>query len=985
MNTEKKVTINELLTRRPEFTRNSSLDLFFEELERDFLSKFIKLDVNKIYSNYEELGYSSNKDFVTVALQYLNELRTLVSEREDELIRERNDLLPVSLHDIKYLNQLINLIIIHGIDANLPAISKIPLEQKRMNTFKETEIMYTIPKLHKIDKYTLELVARNMCTIVIKKSEGSDYVRSVILKGASYTNLFLAVASLYSTSNDINYLNMLENLEGVQETYVLFGMYTLLLQTLRDPLIRNICLSRLSTLAVRRDDGVISVVDFILGVREDEEISIEKLDRVGRILISKPNSMLANDYIRKLLDQIYDGLTYINRPVLITALNHLLARCKKIRWINETNESVIYRVQNIIFNENNQDHSAKELNDAINVLISLSKNPSREVVKDVTGMHANSQPQNFYLTLWMYSLFLKKNQKLNPIHDKDNKNDNPYYQVILSLLKSYISITEEYESLNDICLNLVNTEHEKWRYTIDLETQLACMKLKENKRIISEEISINLMLEGEKLAKVSEYFQNMDDAIDLFIELLKNINNDDVTTTIFLNTLNRWVKNTNSQDKTSKFEGDSNDSALVLLDLKLLEKINDNFKSDIIKRSADMLKIIDELMDFINVPNLKHEANSLEDSDDEDSNDEDVSQIELFSENDPSSSIFSILLELLSTVINNSSLKSILDERDTILRISRKLAKYNESNEQCSKLSRQITDVLENKKAQNNSQTEADMEQDYEKLDKAIVNLSDPLAPVKVYGLQQLRKLVEAQSSVISVKRVSDLYIKQLRNQDPYIFLNVIKGLSSLCQTYSNEVLPTLIEYYDNAKGRYKLDDVLKIGEVFINYIQKENELYEGKKADTIINSCLQKVREHENLDNRIRMSAMSILGISLQTNAKGIFSRFGDMLDCSFNILQLEKRKRNSIKNEEGTNDNRKPEDSFLMRRAAVHLINDLITNVDFSMLPEQYNYEKMKILVEYVKLNDDNYLVCEQATQLLEVMDEIFAQQLTLPTSTR
>lgn len=89
--------------------------------------------------------------------------------------------------------------------------------------------------------------------------------------------------------------------------------------------------------------------------------------------------------------------------------------------------------------------------------------------------------------------FLKKNQKLDPLEINklsisDNKStdsihfpeqsSSKYYEVVLSLLKSLIVITENFQYLNVLSLNLLNFEHEKWKYLIDLDTQLPYISVK---------------------------------------------------------------------------------------------------------------------------------------------------------------------------------------------------------------------------------------------------------------------------------------------------------------------------------------------------------------------------------------------------------------------------------------------------------------------------------------------------------------------------
>lgn len=960
-----KLTVSDILSKTSDTSNNDPIDIFFRNFNENIISKLNIGNEIDTLSPYDILNFNSNKDFISYLLNSLLELDELTTKRENKLKEKDSNLLPISLHDMRLVDDLISLIVVHGIDANLNKSSRIPIERKNMSNFKKNSLKFHIPSSHIPNIETLQITLDTILKFFKESIKNKRYLGSALIKGPLFANTIIGYISISLTNP--KFVHDLDELESIQETYELFNVYNFILQSVADLNIRNVVLNKLSTLPLRRDNGVISLIDFIVGVRENDQINIDKIARVKQILLSKPESLSSIDYISKLFPQILDGLSYVNRPILITCLNHLITefynRNKRI-----VKDFLFCKINDILFNTRNKNFSIKELNDCINCIISLSKNNSKEFIIEFVKSYDENK---FFLYLWIYSMFLKKNQKINPInvqrsknHETDTPNDS-YYEVILSLIQSYMVLANYSEPLEMISLNLVNFEHETWRYCIDLETNMAFIKIKTDQSItgdISKELNLNNKDKTEEYTQeMTELFNDMDLGIELFMNLLKLINNEEATKMIFFNVIRRWVNISIENKDIDNLNATNN--ALVLVDLKLLEKLNSEYKTEIFKNAQDVLTLVVELLDIITgsntLDNKKNDIDVEDDSDnEEDSDDEedsDNNDENKFTSEVGSNSSFAILLELVSTVLEVSNRKVILDNSSLLERIQTKLKKFPDYKRH--NLVKQISTKLTER---SNEDTVSDEFSEQEEIDteilkRAMVNLSDVLTPIKVHGLTELRQLVESRSKVIKPERVIQLHLQVLRIQDPYVYLSAIKGLTSLCDIIPAIALPKVLEFYDNKKRTFKLDDILKAGEVLVNYVQLENELFQGPNADLIISSCLNKIRSHETLDNKIRMSAMSLLGVCLQVNAIGIQHHISDLLDCSFGILQLETKEK---------------KDSFIMRRAAIHLIHDLIYNAGIDLFPSNFPVSKVNTLLEYIATQDFDILVVEQAQQLLEIL---------------
>lgn len=957
-----------ILTDKPEFLLGTPLDKFFVKVDTELLQKVATFSDDTSFKGtlYEYLGYKDNQSFIQYLIFLFQELHVLIKQKQDDLLKENNNLLPISLHDMRYMDQLSALLIVHGIDANINPKLRILVELRRLNSFKRDDKTFIIPKDHVPNFNALKNVLKFLYE-VITTEETNDYLKSIIVKGPIFTNLYLGFLQLHITYPLENeFFERLNIVEDCQDTYSLFTLYTFLTQCIELTDGKLYILDKLTTLPIRRDtDGLISLIDFILGVREDEQIDNEKLQRVNKIILSKPKNISNKLYLTKIFNQIYDGMSYVNRPVLINCLNGIVTeffyKNKKI-----VRDFLFKRIYEVLFNAPTEDHDVKELNDMFNVLISLSKNISTDLIVDLT---TSLDEKGFFLNIWIYCLFLLRNQKVDPLiaNALKKENNSPYHEVILSLLQTFIIITENYSILDEISLNLLNFNHELWEYRIDLETQLPYIAKKTDDDKRHDNIIDSLTKQKEdKMETMSKLFSDMDLAVDLFMNLLNLINNAEVITTIFLSILSRWIQNTSTSEQTIIDGEDMSKNLLIIIDLKILQKMNQDFKTDLVKNKKDVLVMIAKLLDFVNVKGtLEEEDEDVDDttttkeevdSDDEDNEVDETSEI-------PSTAL-QIIIELLQLILSEP-LQSNNDEINQLLiDINKKLGQQPNQPSIIADIKNKITKYVFNEnvfRKDNNNDEKSDISNDQETLNRALINLSDNLAPIRVHGLTELRQLIMKQTKIISIERVIQIHLTNLKNSDPFVYLSAIKGLVSLTETSPRETLSVLLDFYNNDKKRNKVDDILRIGEVIVNYIQRENKLFQGEIANKIIDICLGKIREHDKLDNRLRMSAMSILGVCLQVNALGVKPRIREMLDCVFGILVMESGKNNN-----------KPTTSFVMRRSAVHLVHDLLYNADMSLFPPEYNLTKIKTLLEYTKSQDDDYLVCEQITQLLDILND-------------
>ncbi|KAH3903514.1 Rtp1p SCDLUD_001155 [Saccharomycodes ludwigii] len=966
----KDVKIDDLLRRKPQFTKNTPIDNFFQDLDTNYLQKIKTTSIETFC--YEDCGFSSPLEFVNELISKLLTLNKLLLDNQanEENCKKKETLLPISLHDMKYFELLVNLIIIQGIYANLPDGVGIPMEQRNLQDFKNTYRN----KIFKISgsrtsKQNISCLKSIVMALYngILKPESSSIIKELFLKGTGYSDILVGmlVLSLYDTDDHAYMTEEFENLESMQKTYNLYELYTVLFQSTAHLQVKQEFLNRLTTLPLKRcKDGVISLAEFILLDREQEnEFRMDNLTKFVMLLTSKPKNIKSVEYFNKLFPQIRDGLTNINNSILVTSLNAVITdfyfKNKRIIY-----DFLFQPIYDVLFNLKKKPIGIKQLNDTINILISLSKQTNMELLKDLINKY---NEYDFYLSLWRYANFVKT-------HPLPQSKD--YHKIILNLIKTFMELTGTYKDLSYLILNFctIDEYNEKWGVLfMDLEANLP-------KIILGKSSDIDILManktnkEGENhytVKKLQQKFVNLDNNVNLFIELLKLINQHEITSDVFLSVLNRWVRNNEGAR-----EDNTDASILVLSDLKLLEKMNQEFQTDIAKNPEEILALIYNLLDLReleeqhNVGVAKHTktCDNIPDSDDEDDETEDETPV------DDSNDIFLLLLQLLSNIISVSDPQFMSETSlETLILIKTRLLAKFPQDRQATSLALRIEDICCSKEKLNNctngSNNDAEDADDKEILRKAIININDPLVPIRAQGLYMLRSLILNKSDVIDLGFVVDLHIHQLHDKDPFIYLNVIKGLVGLCEFKPAESLDILINYYRNKDSKkISLDDNLKIGEVLINYINLQNELFTGEGANKIIEVCLEKIRKGDNnisVDNRLRMSAMSLLGACLQVNASGLNPTYvSEILDCSFGILKFE-------------NDG---ETSKLMRRSAIHVIHDLLYNSGLENFPSEYSGANLQEILTYTRSKETDYLVCEQIDQVLKLIDEFIREYLKI-----
>lgn len=884
---------------KPQFKRDKPLDILFEQLETllDLPYDQLTLDLLSERISKEKAGDSRLK-VVRYLLDQLLDIQKYSLESKDKSV------IAISLHDVKTFSKLVNTIIIHGV---YPALNVfhigIPFEKR---TLKEA----SQKKPLKIDKLTEDDTAIQLLKLIYEKlfvlfQTPSD-VTELLRKGSGLSDFITITIALMTIPNieRRKYIDEFPIVEKIPDTFELFQVYSLLLASPSPNYFKTFVIDRLQLLPYNapRRDGLLSLIEYVLGIRDQDEIDISRFDHVANVVLLKPKSVNTIDYFTSIGNQSYDLLVNINRPTVTSCVAYVLEKLwnKNSLVVQDFFLKRVWNNFNPKVGEQGVLVTEAELNNEVNVLLSLSR-------KGLEPDFYKAVMAPITIPIWGYYLFLKRNAKS--------------VEVIFNILTTYSTVMKDFDSKDlagvDLIAKNLCFEGGDWKYAIGPNN------------LVQIEATRNEFSSESKEFKVNKFIIDLDFACTNFVTLLENVD-DEIVQGLFIRILKQWLTGGNLLGEESPF--------VKLVDLKLLESIGEKFKESLARTPSEMLAIVQSFL------------NSKFDKEDEDLDSDD--------EDDESEEILPVLLELLSAILSENDV--VIDDKCTehlsaikssLSNLSKQL--LNQSIAQSARaLESRISDILSGDIPVTNP-----IDAQKLTLSRAITSLNDPLAPIRAHGLYLLRQLIESKSQVISLDFVINLHLVQLKDTEPFVYLNVIKGLESLIQWDEPTVLKTLCELYTNRET--ELDERLRIGEVILRYIQMSNETFQGASANLIVESTLSIIRQHDKDDVRVRMSAMSLLGMCCKVNPIGLIGNLEDALDCAIGILNLETENEKAI-----------------MRRAAVVLIQDLIlgtSETDKVQFPEKYR-EKVVTILKYVASTDNDIFVREQAQKVLDLIEELF-----------
>lgn len=876
-------------------------------------------------------------DVIRALLKYLVQIHELsVPHKESKFIS-------IPVYDMKLVEKLLNIIVIEGVYASLPRGVGISLEKRRLKNFKIPLLIHKVQYHHGIP--ILSAIVDTFCVIFRDESD----LRDLIQVGTGFTDavtsaIVLIVDPMVTPERKQYYILQFRKLEASSSTYQLFALYTLLMASTNRSckrsqyaaLFRQFVLQRLSLLIVeKKKHGVEALIDVVMGLRNNEQIDMSRIEQVVRVIVtSKPKSLRYKDYFENICDQLYDILVHVNRPVMTTIA------CSVVESLFNKNKNVVrdFFCKNIwdIFNPRPQQDdeivlvSGVELNNAINVLVSVSRTSSLSQF-----LHMLFGP--ITMSLWGYLIYQKRMKKK--------------YSIPAGIISSILALeqeTDEYSILTELTRHLYWLHGPQWDFA-EGENGLTEMKV----ILVDDPDPVKM-----KDIKSLSYLDVVDLSISTYMDLLDVISDEDPQKLVraFSTAFRNWFK---LDDSNKQLLSEDENPFASLVNAKLVEMMLSKFKDKLASSPDGLLKLSISLLTTKNSSKvIKNRAVDIvidRDSDDEDSDDEGTSDDDNL---DPAEISLEILSNVLAGISNskNFTAETIVD----LKKLDRVLDRGKDSKPS-DNLHWQIKGILDEYSSKRFDDSLKKQEAN-RILDKAMKSINNPAPSVRAYGMQLVRMLASDKYNRVSTNFAINLHLDQLKDKEPYIYLNAIKGLEALLEMDVEDIFPQYMDIYTgNSKRKFNLDERLRIGEVVLRFSQKsintipDNQL--GNVVQPLIN--LVSTRSHKELvDDRLRMSALSILGaICHETRVTDRLKRYmADIIDLILGVLTFEGSKEKAI-----------------VRRSAIVAINDLVTARNGLKLIGRYG-PKLESTLKYVAENDNDVLVRDQANGVLYNTDEAF-----------
>ncbi|KAH9844158.1 uncharacterized protein C8Q71DRAFT_731516 [Rhodofomes roseus] len=207
--------------------------------------------------------------------------------------------------------------------------------------------------------------------------------------------------------------------------------------------------------------------------------------------------------------------------------------------------------------------------------------------------------------------------------------------------------------------------------------------------------------------------------------------------------------------------------------------------------------------------------------------------------------------------------------------------------------------------------SKGDEETPQETYQKALKLLQDPLLPVRAHGLLLLRNLVSARRATPGrgtvhleepaldralVPGILSIFLQSVQDDDSYMYLNAVQGLSAMVDGYGKEVLRGLVRTYcDGTEGpgkggvmtQQEVDMRTRVGEALVQVVRRCGDALPAY-VDILVPPLFRVLRTSD-LPTTLRTSAISLLAQCAKTNSLALLPYATDLAEAMIDLLQVE------------------------------------------------------------------------------------------------
>ncbi|KAK9237767.1 hypothetical protein V1525DRAFT_403285 [Lipomyces kononenkoae] len=858
-----------------------------------------------------------------------------VASKEDQ--KNNPEVFSIALGDMKTISALLDFIVIECIYPCLTQGVGIPLAIRRKDsTWRKPEL---------ISKSREEILS-HVVDALVDIVESEDDIADVIMGGQYSTDIISGLAELgfnpiSATSQRLKYRQKFTDFLNRLDTFTLLSYISMLIRKDTPPWYLGLLTRTLAMIPITRpDDGVKSIIEMIGGLRDDDQVSMDKLDRAATVLCSIPKGVDPRTYFTHVGVQLLKILDNPQQKLLISAVTQVIASMKKLRPKIVTDfifKPIIdsFTPECELKGETDVIVSDIELSKALNRMLQLVRSSPPDIIDAL-------ETPVFY-SLWALVCFQKRTKRVT--------------DTTMSLMSVYIKTDRPDEKISSLVYRIYYDGEDRWRYGNGENGQVEIRSREKTYTELKAETDLKTGLEG---------IENVEQRIDLLLELIDGLDKVSLRK-VFLTTVRQWL--VNRKDSTS-------DPFSVFTDLRLLEGILEKHKSEIIESPSEIIGLVSSILDdYVVALRDKQDAvdarkslsaqladiiSSEEPDEEPDSDDEDEEKEDMDLDSESVSVAVSLLSAMLSESLVGNAVKFSSDDQRVLKSFGPSLKYISKQGPASVSSSAMTLALLLNETDIPAGSSNTNVTESQQRYQTALSHLQDPLIPIRAHGLHQLRTLVSERDPVINVDAVLKIYLSTLNDEDSFIYLNSIKGLESLTDIYGISVTKKLIARYRAPDKASSVDEVLRIGEAILRTVQRLGEALTATNADIIVHAMITTISNRQ-LDTRIRSSALSILGMACEVNPSGLSLWVKDAIECALGVLTFEHG-----------------EAKAPLRRAAVVLVGSLLSGVrGLNEFPKEFAKEIVRTM-RYISSSDDDGLVRVQARNVLDIIGDMISEEL-------
>ncbi|TRM67616.1 hypothetical protein BD626DRAFT_554703 [Schizophyllum amplum] len=650
-----------------------------------------------------------------------------------------------------------------------------------------------------------------------------------------------------------------------------------------------------------RPDGVRGLCAAIFGEERsaEDEISLDKLEHVSKVLISVPSGIKPADYfvtvIPRILDLLVADVPAAYRRAGAFAVARMLSDEKSYPH-SAIASAALLPILHHPFMEVTPESSDSEVEPsrALDTLIALISNtdPSPELMTTLLTPIASA------LYALKYHL------------DRTKTSDPTLKESVGGLLSTWGRIVSPNQGI-DTLWRVIDGEGGYWK--ADLEGHI--------KRVDQpHELPSLSMLTPEDKSEVDELDIDAN-ILDLypdpahFVLFLRSIDRSDITAELFVRLLEAY--------RSAKTNGDEDPTrTLLLLQLvmQMQTKLSGDAASSFLKRPSHILAFIKHTLESLDADGVQASeqpaildkrmealriAPTAEEEDEGDSDDEVGGENTISPDDEMLETTINLLLSILEA---NEDLSARTDPvlNDIFVLLEplamngppavRPLAREARVVMTARLASTSGTSAKSSKKGE-----EDDVQETYQ---KALKLLQDPIMPVRAHGLLLLRQLVSAQGRGVQqaggidralMPAILSIFLQCVQDEDSYLYLNALQGLAAMVDTFGKEVLKGLLNDYvggldglrSSTMTQEDLDVRIRVGEALGLVIKRCGEAL-GMYVDMIVPVLFNIVRS-AHVPTTLRTSALSLLGDCVHTYSLAMLPYVTDLLSALLDLLQVE------------------------------------------------------------------------------------------------